>query len=257
MRVSFDSTGQTGYTSEGRTFQIHGCLGRGGFGEVYRATMGSSGGVQTEVAVKVLRSDIDPGSDSVKRLRDEGRLLGQLSHPSIVKVHDLVLLDARVSLVTEYIEGEDLDQCFKGEARIPPRALLAAVGEVASALDGAYNSPSPISGQPLRLIHRDIKPANIRIGRHGEVKLLEFGIARAGNAVREAQTAAYAMMGSYRYMAPERFHEDEVDPPSDVFALGAVLYEGLAAERFFEGLTLQQVYAFMLSSNRFRRRLDE
>ena len=79
--------------STGRRFLIHSCLGRGGFGEVYRATMTSTGGVRTEVAIKILRADIDPGSDSVKRLRDEGRLLGALSHPAILKVHDLVLLE--------------------------------------------------------------------------------------------------------------------------------------------------------------------
>lgn len=243
--------------SERRTFTIHACLGRGGFGEVYRATMEGSGGVATEVAVKVLRADINPGSDSVKRLRDEGRLLGMLSHPAIVKVHDLVVLDGRVSLITEYVEGQDLHECFQGAERMPPRALVLALGEVASALAAAWESPSPTSGEPLRLIHRDVKPANIRIGKHGEVKLLDFGIARAGNSVREAQTAANAMMGSYLYMAPERFHEDGIQPPSDIFALGSVLYEGLAGERFFAGMTLQQVYAFMLSPSRFQRRLDE
>ncbi|NCG20004.1 MAG: protein kinase [Rhodobacterales bacterium] len=255
MRQGF--IGQTQMGSERRVFRVHRCLGRGGFGEVYRATMESSGGVATEVAIKVLRSDIDPGSDSVKRLRDEGRLLGKLSHPSIVKVHDLVLLENRVSLVTEFIDGEDLDSCFKGAERLPARALVMAIGEVASALEAAWSSPSHTTGKPLQLIHRDVKPANIRIGRHGEIKLLDFGIARAGNAVREAQTAANAMMGSYLYMAPERFHEDDIETPSDVFALGAVLYEGLAGERFFSGLSLQQVYAFMLSPTRFRRRLEE
>jgi serine/threonine protein kinase len=219
--------------------------------------MESSGGVATEVAITVLRADFDPGSDSVKRLRDEGRLLGKLSHPSIVKVHDLIVLDGRVSLVCEYIEGQDLDQCFKGSEPLPARALVLAIGDVASALDGAWASPSPISNEPLRLIHRDVKPANIRIGRHGEVKLLDFGIARASNEVREAHTAANAMMGSYQYMAPERFHEDDVMTPSDVFALGSVLYEGLAGERFFGGMSLQQVYAFMLSASRFNRRLEE
>ena len=132
-----------------------------------------------------------------------------------------------------------------------------AIGEVASALQAAWASPSHTTGEPLRLIHRDVKPANIRIGKHGEVKLLDFGIARAGNTVREAQTAANAMMGSYLYMAPERFHEDSIQPPSDVFALGSVLYEGLSGERFFGGMTLQQVYAFMLSESRYKRRLDE
>ncbi|MCA9492181.1 MAG: serine/threonine protein kinase, partial [Myxococcales bacterium] len=212
------TTGAEGVTSSGRRFQVHSCLGRGGFGEVYRATMSSSGGVRTEVAIKVLRGDIDPGSDSVKRLRDEGRLLGALRHPSILRVHDLVLLENRVALVTEYVEGDDLDKCMVPS--MPIRALLGVLGEVASALDAAWTTPSPTSGEAIHLVHRDVKPANIRIGRHGEVKLLDFGIARATNVVREAQTANNAMMGSYLYMAPERFHEDRVEPPSDIYALG-------------------------------------
>jgi serine/threonine protein kinase len=248
-----DTAGSLG--TERRRFRIHRCLGRGGFGEVYRATMESSSGVNTEVAVKVLRADIDPGSDSVKRLRDEGRLLGALSHPAILRVHDLVLLDERVSLVTEYIEGEDLDAVIA--AGVGLRALILVVGEVASALSAAWSAPSPISGAPLNLIHRDIKPANIRIGRHGEVKLLDFGIARATNVAREAQTANDEMMGSYLYMAPERYHEDAINPPSDIFALGAILFEGCTGTRFFEGMTLKQVYVFMLSARKFQDRLND
>ena len=240
----------------GRTFQIHACLGRGGFGEVYRATMTSPGGVQTEVAVKILREDIDPGSEAVKRLRDEGRLLGALRHPAILKVHDLVVLEGRVALVTEFVEGEDLDRCIAAEPSIPPRALLSVVGEVAAALDAAWSSPAP-GGQPIRLVHRDIKPANIRIGRHGEVKLLDFGIARATNVAREAHTASNSMMGSYLYMAPERFHTEDVEPPSDVYALGCVLFEGLVGKRFFEGQTLKRIYGTMLSQGKFETHREE
>jgi len=217
--------------------------------------MESSTGVNTEVAVKVLRADIDPGSDSVKRLRDEGRLLGALSHPSILRVHDLAILEHRVSLVTEYVEGEDLDVLIA--ANIGLRALVMVVGEVASALAAAWSEPSPTTGAPLNLVHRDIKPANIRVGRHGEVKLLDFGIARATNVAREAQTEHDAMMGSYLYMAPERYHEDLVDAPSDIFALGAILFEGCAGRRFFAGMTLKQVYVFMLSARKFRMRLND
>ncbi len=245
-----------GPAAAGRTFQIHACLGRGGFGEVYRATMTSSGGVQTEVAVKILREDIDPGSEAVKRLRDEGRLLGALRHPAILKVHDLVMLEGRVGLVTEFVEGQDLDQCIAAEPTIPPRALLSVVGEVAAALDAAWSSPST-AGQPIRLVHRDIKPANIRIGRHGEVKLLDFGIARAANVAREAHTASNSMMGSYLYMAPERFHTEDVEPPSDVYALGCVLFEGLVGRRFFEGQTLKQIYGTMLAQGKFETHREE
>lgn len=240
----------------GRRFLIHACLGRGGFGEVYRATMTSAAGVRTEVAVKILRADIDPGSDSVKRLRDEGRLLGILSHPSILRVHDLVLLQRRVALVTEFVEGEDLDSCLAADPPLPIRPLVQVLGEVAAALDVAWNAPSP-QGGPMNLVHRDVKPANIRLGRHGEVKLLDFGIARATNLDREAQTANNAMLGSYLYMAPERFHEEKVEPPSDVYALGCILFEGLTRHRLFEGMTLKQIYGVMLLSRKFNSHVED
>ncbi|MEQ1508420.1 MAG: serine/threonine-protein kinase, partial [Myxococcota bacterium] len=218
--------------------------------------MTSAGGVRTEVAVKILRGDIDPGSDSVKRLRDEGRLLGALSHPAILRVHDLVLLQNRVALVTEFVEGEDLDSCLAADPPLPTRAMVGVLGEVAAALDVAWNTPSP-QGGPMHLVHRDVKPANIRLGRHGEVKLLDFGIARATNLDREAQTANNAMLGSYLYMAPERFHEEKVEPPSDVYALGCILYEGLTRHRLFEGMTLKQIYGTMLLSRKFNSHVDD
>ncbi|MEM6931863.1 MAG: serine/threonine-protein kinase, partial [Myxococcota bacterium] len=240
-----------------RRFHIHSCLGRGGFGEVYRALMISPGGLRSEVALKVLRADIDPGSEAVARLRDEGRLLSAIRHPSILHVHDLVVIEGRVALVTEYVEGEDLDRCIVGEPPLSVRALVMALSDVASALDAAWSSPSPITGQPIELVHRDIKPANIRIGRHGEVKLLDFGVARAVDMQREAHTADHAMMGSYLYMAPERFTDDIVEPASDVFALGCVLYEGLARRRYFHGMHLKTIYGIMLSNRKLQAHLDE
>ena len=240
---------------EGTRFLIRACLGRGGFGEVYRAAMVRPGGVQTDVAVKILRQDVDPGSEAVKRLRDEGRMLGALRHPAILNVHDLVMLAGRVALVTEYVDGQDLDRCILEDPPIPLRPLLAALGEISSALDAAWSTPAA-DGRPLQLVHRDIKPSNVRIGRHGEVKLLDFGIARATNIVREAQTATNAMMGSYLYMAPERFVNDAVEPPSDMYSLGCVLFEGLTRCRFFDGATLKAIYNTMVQPGRFHTHLE-
>jgi len=252
-----ETDGSTAMVPSGRRFSIHVCLGRGGFGEVYRATMASSGGVTSEVAVKILRADIDPGSEAVKRLRDEGRLLGALRHPAILRVHDLVILDRRVALVTEYVDGQDLDACIHASPPMPPRVLFSVVGEVASALNVAFNAPAPGQSSPMHLVHRDVKPANIRIGRHGEVKLLDFGIARAANMTREAHTANNAMMGSSHYMAPERFHEDDVFPPSDVYALGCIVFEGLTGERFFGDKSMKQIYGTMLSPRKYEEHLGE
>ena len=179
---------------EKRQFHIQSCLGRGGFGEVYRATMISAGGVRSDVAVKVLHKDLDPRSQSVERLRDEARLLGILNHPNILKVSDLVLLQDRVALVTEYVEGADLDQCIETQDDpIPLRPLLEALGRVAEALYAAHTTAGP-DGAPLHLVHRDIKPSNIRLSKHGTVKLLDFGIAKARDEGREAKTQTLSLI---------------------------------------------------------------
>ncbi|MCB9693558.1 MAG: serine/threonine protein kinase [Alphaproteobacteria bacterium] len=208
----------------GRRFDFKRCLGAGGFGEVYLASMTSASGVETEVAVKMLHEGLDPRSQAVQRLRDEGRLLGTLNHPSVLKVHDLVLLDGRVALVMEYVPGLDLEQCVELAQPIGLRAGLEVIGRVADALHIAYTSDGP-DGQPLRLVHRDIKPPNVRIGQHGEVKVLDFGIAKAADARREAKTQTSVMIGSPWYMAPERFDGKNDGAPADVYALGCSLYE--------------------------------
>ncbi|MCA9489452.1 MAG: protein kinase, partial [Myxococcales bacterium] len=159
-----------------RSFTMHRCLGRGGFGEVYLADMVGRGGLSTTVAIKLLRQDLDPAGQAVKRLRDEGRLLARLDHPTILRVLDLVMLGGRAALITEYVPGEDLEACLRGDGRISTRALLQVLGRVAGALDAAWRAPLGSEGEELRLSHRDVKPSNIRVGRFGDVKLLDFGI---------------------------------------------------------------------------------
>ncbi|MEZ4321113.1 MAG: serine/threonine-protein kinase [Myxococcota bacterium] len=215
-----------------RQFMIHDCLGRGGFGEVYRATMLSPGGLKTRVALKLLRVDVDPDGDAMSRLRDEGRLLAALRHPAILRAYDLALLDGRIGLVTEYVEGQDLHACIGPTPdALTPRAAVEVVGSVAEALHAAWTTRLEDRTQPLQLIHRDIKPSNIRLGLHGEVKLLDFGIARSDEVDREARTGTGSTVGSLSYMAPERFSRESPGPEADVYALGCTLYEALAGHR--------------------------
>ncbi|MEZ4321538.1 MAG: serine/threonine-protein kinase [Myxococcota bacterium] len=237
-----------------RRFVFGPCLGRGSFGEVYAATMRSPGGLESPVAVKLLRADIDPRGEAVRRLRDEGRLLARLNHPAILKVFDLVTLRSRIALITELVEGADLAECLpnkaEGSAAIPVRALVQAIGQVASALDAASSAEG--SEGPLRLIHRDVKPSNIRIDRHGQTKLLDFGIARFDASDREVRTASDLVVGSVPYMAPERFVKRGVEPSSDVFSLGCTLYEGLTGKRFYGSSNVARISGLALQPDVYR-----
>ena len=206
-----------------REFTFGNCLGKGDFGEVYLGTMKTTGGLSTRVAIKLLLAGLGEGAQAVERLRDEAGMLATVEHPAVLRVVDVTQLEGRIALITEYVEGQDLDGCF--DADIPPRALLKVVREAGDALATAWSQ--------LKIVHRDIKPANIRIGRRGNVKLLDFGIATTGEMVRSAKTQTGMVMGTPGFMPPERFHEPGDNPLGDVWALGASMYRGLTGQPFY------------------------
>ncbi len=212
-----------------------------------------SGGVERDVALKMLHYELKADSRSVKRLRDEGRMLSALNHPSILCIHDLAVLAERVALVTEYVPGEDLSRCLD---QMPLSVALEVLARVADGLCAAWKARST-NGEPLWLIHRDIKPSNIRIGQHGQIKVLDFGIAKARNVQREANTAADSIVGSFVYMAPERFDTRGDTPASDIFSIGCILYEVLAGQRIAAGKTAKDLFLLAMSSENHRAHIAE
>jgi serine/threonine-protein kinase len=240
-----------------RRFRMGCCVGRGGFGEVYQAEMASPSGLTRTIAVKLLRREVGADAEALRRLRDEARLLACIRHPVVVRGFDLVRLDGRIGLVTEFVEGEDLLTCLRGEHRLPLRPLLQVIAELASGLSAAWSTTGE-HGRPLRIVHRDVKPTNVRIGRHGVVKLLDFGIARFSDADREARTDSDVVIGSVPYMAPERFvAKAATSPAADVYGLGCLLYEGLAGERFHEDGKIHVVSAMAVDPGRAAAHLEE
>ena len=214
--------------NSGRRYEIEIPLGKGGFGTVYRARFIGEGGFSKVVALKVLNENMQDLEEVLARLRDEAKLLGMLRHRAIVRADRLVRLANRWAVVMEYVEGADLKRIL-AETTVPVGTAVEIIGEVAGALHSAWQAPGP-DGTPLRLIHRDIKPSNIVLTSYGEIKLLDFGIARADFGSREAETRAYGM-GSLPYMAPERLDFRDT-AAADVYALGVVFFELVTGRAF-------------------------
>lgn len=240
-------------------FTFSNCLGEGGYGEVYLATQ--HGNIQRQVAVKVLRAEYQEGSDAMNRLRDEGQALAFLAHPAVVAVHEFVRIDTRLALVMEYIEGADASWFCHKDRLLSPKIALVVVREVAEALNHAYTAPNPKTGRPLHLIHRDVKPANIRLTTDGNVKLLDFGVARTNEMDRKAATMMGDVLLTSGFGAPETLGFGIQSAAGDMFALGVCLYQLLTGNDFYGTTDLRVQVNLALDSEDFaahvERRLAE
>ncbi len=218
-----------------RRFRFLKELAQGGFGKVYLAEMITGDNFSSIVAIKVLHGKWVDNDEVVMRSRDEARLLGRLRHRNIVRVEDLTAIQGQCAIVMEYLQGIDLKticNALREQGRVFPRqAIFEVIGAVAAALDAAYNHKPLQGGESLKVIHRDIKPSNAMITIEGDVKVLDFGTARANFEEREAKTQALAF-GSAAYMAPERLMGEEDRPAGDIFSLGVTLYELLTLDSF-------------------------
>ncbi len=212
----------------GASYQLIELVAHGGMGSVYLARYRDEADFVREVAVKLLRRDVGELDELGRRLRDEARLLGLLRHPAIVRVDRLALLDGRWALVMEFVDGLDLRELASCLV-VPTGVALEVIEVVADALDSAGLARDP-QGRSLALQHRDIKPSNIMVTAHGEVKVLDFGVAQARFQGRESSTQSL-QLGTTDYMAPERLAGGPGSPAADVFGLGAVLWEVLMGER--------------------------
>jgi len=205
-------------------------LGRGAMGVVYKARDPQ---IDRLVALKVLATapGLDPGEAQQhrERFQREARAAGRLAHPNIVTIHDVGEDQGRIFLVMELVQGHALDRILRTRRPLPLDEVLAIGEQVASALDYAHRHG---------IIHRDVKPANILLSAEGRVKVTDFGIARITGA---DTTQAGQTFGTPSYMSPEQVQGLTLDGRSDIFSLGAVLYEVLSGERAFQGETLSTI----------------
>ncbi len=214
-----------------RRFHFMRQLAAGGFGSVYLAKVVHDDGFSRLIAVKLLHQEWSQEAEIASRMRDEARLLGRLRHRNILNVIDLTSIDGRCAILMEFVEGVDfrrlVEELSALNQRVPLRVALEVGAQVADALDAAYHHPPYPGEQPLKVIHRDIKPSNIMMDASGDVRVLDFGIASAEFESRESETRDLTF-GSIEYMAPERLFYEPSSDKSDIYSLGATLFEILS-----------------------------
>ncbi len=201
-------------------------LGEGSSAEVFLATMSTEHGFQREVAVKRLHAELLDDKTQVESFISEAKLLSQLNHPNIAAVLDFGFEENAPYQVLEYVDGPSVQSIFnlidEGQIdKVPPAIALHIVNEVTNALDYVHGAQSS-DGEPLGIVHRDINPTNILITRTGNIKLTDFGIAKA--IPRARNTALGVVRGTVAYMSPEQLRFEEADARTDLYALGLILH---------------------------------
>ncbi len=209
-----------------RRYHVHALIGQGGFGRVYRATLDAGGGFRKQVAIKLLKPEAT-AHGIVERFRDEARILALLRDRAFVSVDPPLRLAGCWAVVMDYVEGESARGLFRYGV-FPLTVGLEVVQEVARALAWAYPQLGP-DWKPLHLLHRDLKPGNLQITTGGEVRILDFGIAKANFEGREAHTTN-DWAGTAGFAAPERM-EGRDGPEGDVFSAGVVLHVLLTGDK--------------------------
>jgi eukaryotic-like serine/threonine-protein kinase len=205
-------------------YEIQSRIGRGGMADVFRA---HDRLLDRSVAVKVLFPEFATESNFVERFRREAQSAANLTHPNIVGVFDWGKQDSTYFIVMEFVAGRSLADLLRSAGPIPAARAADIAGDVAAALGFAHRN---------NMVHRDIKPANILVSDAGEVKVADFGIARALNGATEQDlTQAGAVMGTATYFSPEQAQGSQPDPRSDLYSLGIVMYEMVTGRPPFVG----------------------
>jgi len=212
----------------GDRYELGGLLGRGGMADV---RIGQDVRLGRTVAIKQLRPDLSSDDTFQARFRREAQSSAALNHPSIVAVYDTGdAMDVHGNhipyIVMEYVEGQTLREILNDDRKILPERALSITADVLSALDYSHRSG---------IIHRDIKPANVMLTPAGQVKVMDFGIARAIADSSSAMTATAAVIGTAQYLSPEQARGETVDARSDIYSTGCVLYELLTGRPPFVG----------------------
>ena len=197
-------------------YELGETLGFGGMSEVHFAR---DLRLHRDVAIKVLRADLARDPSFYLRFRREAQNAAKLNHPTIVQVFDTGEAETEDGplpfIVMEYVDGDTLRDVLRASGTVSPRQAMTWMADVAAAMDFSHRNG---------IVHRDMKPANVMIDKTGAVKVMDFGIARAMSDSTSTMTQTSAVMGTAQYLSPEQARGIKVDPRSDIYSMGCVLF---------------------------------
>src|SRR5579872_5433233 len=213
-------------------------LESGGMAEVFRAESEGLQGFRKQVAIKRVLPHLSSKKKFISMFLDEARLSAQLSHSNCVQVFDIGVGDNAFFIVMEFVDGANLkaiiEHIKKHGRDFPVEAAVYIALELCKGLAYAHELTDS-TGVPLYIVHRDMSPPNVLITKHGEVKIVDFGLAKANSQLEQSEPGI--IKGKFSYLSPEAAMGQEVDARTDVFAVGIILWELLAGQRLFLGDT--------------------
>src|SRR5580704_12785199 len=213
-------------------------LASGGMAEVFLAESAGIEGYKKQVAIKRVLPSLSEKKRFIAMFLDEARLSAHLSHSNVAQVFDIGVGDSAYFIVMEYVDGADLKAIIeymrKSGQAFAVEAACFITAKICEGLTYAHELAGPY-GTPREIIHRDMSPPNVLITKHGEVKIVDFGLAKAASQLEKSEPGI--IKGKFSYLSPEAAMGQEVDARTDVFAVGIILWELLAGQRLFLGDT--------------------
>lgn len=228
--------GQARQMAEQQRYRVLRRLASGGMAEVFVAESAGIEGFKKRVAIKRVLPHLSKKDEFIEMFLDEARLSAQLSHSNVVSVFDIGVGDGAYFIVMEHVDGADLRTMIEHHKKIgqqvPVEVAVFIATKICQGLAYAHELET-LDGKPLEIVHRDITPANVLITKYGEVKIVDFGLAKATSQL--ARSDPGIIKGKFGYLAPETVAEQGVDHRVDIFAVGILLWELLAGRRLFQG----------------------